>query len=55
MMEKMVHKFPDRADEQSKEAEIVRLRTTAPMGALNRGTSTWMMRCNTTKSNFCER
>jgi hypothetical protein len=27
MMEKMVHKFPDRADEQSKEAEVVRLRT----------------------------
>ena len=27
MMEKMVHKFPDRADEQSKEAELVRLRT----------------------------
>ncbi len=23
----MVHKFPDRADEQSKEAELVRLRT----------------------------
>jgi hypothetical protein len=27
MMEKMVHKFPDRAHEQSKEAELVRLRT----------------------------
>jgi hypothetical protein len=27
MMEKMVYKFPDRADEQSKEAELVRLRT----------------------------
>jgi hypothetical protein len=27
MRVKMVHKFPDRADEQSKEAELVRLRT----------------------------
>jgi hypothetical protein len=27
----MVHKFPDHADEQSKEAEVVRLRTPPPI------------------------